>query len=68
MGAYKQLEIPELEETNDNLVLFEDNTFQMFSIVNPEKKLTPVRDILAEMKIAFDRNFNTVSNQTISTS
>jgi hypothetical protein len=65
MGAYKQLEIPEIEETNENLVLFEDNTFQLFNVI-PEKKLTPIRDILAEMKIAFDRNFNTVSNQTIS--
>lgn len=58
MGAYKQLEIPEIEETNDNLVLFEDNTIQLFNYPEP-KKLVPIKDILSEMKLAFEKNFST---------
>ncbi len=61
MGAYKQLEIPEIEETNENLVLFEDNTIQLFTYPEP-KKLVPIKDILSEMKLAFDRNFNSNSS------
>ncbi len=65
MGAIKNMAIEMgIEEINDNLLLFENDTFQMFN-VNPEKKLTPVRDILAEMKLAFEKKF---SNSLSSTS
>ena len=64
MGAYKQLEIPELEDTNENLVLFDDNTFQLFNYPEP-KKLVPIKEILLEMRVAFEKSYDS-NNAAIS--
>ena len=59
MGAFKQLCIETKQD--DNLVLFEDNTIQLFTYPEPEK-LVPIKEILLEMRVAFEKNFTTNSS------
>ena len=61
MGAFKQLCIETETEQDDNLLLFKDNTIQLFTYLEP-KKLVPIKEILMEMKIGLEKRY--ASNNT----